>query len=480
MQRVWVTSGQLLQEAGYDASTGQLTVTVIKPGVSKNNRYYSPELLKKSAGIFEGCKMFADHQTDKESQARPEGSVNNWVATMGKPWVESDGTVKAKAAVIDPPFKAKLDLLAKNNQLGNMGVSIRAIGEATDGEVGGKKVKMIESLISARSVDFVTFAGAGGQVDMLEAACNDFDLDVVTEAQLKERRPDLITILERDFSDKERTKLAGTGAAMSDGSYPITSEQDLKNAIQAIGRAKNPAAVKAHIKSRAKSLGRSDLIPDNWRESMSTENKEGVGYCPPMTAAEHDGKADGHQAKADELKAGDKKDAHQAAADAHSKAADAIMSAHKASALANLHESNRDAEGDNMINTQLAKELKEALAENALLKATTKKAEAKSTRTVKLTASKLPAAAVTRLEQHFSESIDNKGLDEAIVAEQEYIKTLGAPIQRNAGASDNGSPNLQESETKIADLKKRQYEAAKSSGASEAEAIAESGYKPAK
>ncbi|HWX94495.1 MAG TPA: hypothetical protein VNY29_17835 [Terriglobales bacterium] len=150
-------------------SNGKLSLTVIQPGVSKNNRYYSPELLKKSYGIFEGCKMFADHATDSESKQRPEGSVNNWVASIDKVWAESDGTVKATAVVVDEAFKQKLTNLAKAGLLSQMGVSIRAFGEASDGEVGGKKVKIIESLDGARSVDFVTFAGAGGQVEAIES-----------------------------------------------------------------------------------------------------------------------------------------------------------------------------------------------------------------------------------------------------------------------------------------------------------------------
>lgn len=147
---------------------GEITFTVIKPGWSKNNRYYSPTLLKSSANIFEGAKMFADHATDKESSARPEGSVNNWVANITKVWSESDGTVRATAKVIDPQFKAKLGLLGESNLLNTMGVSIRAMGEAKDGEAEGRKGKIIESLKAARSVDFVTFAGAGGQVENLQ------------------------------------------------------------------------------------------------------------------------------------------------------------------------------------------------------------------------------------------------------------------------------------------------------------------------
>lgn len=77
----------------------------------------------------------------------------------------------------------------------------------------------------------------------------------------------------REFSNKERADLAESGKALPDGSYPIKSVQDLKNAIQSIGRAKNPARVRAHIKTRAQALGRSDLIPDSWKAAKATFTK---------------------------------------------------------------------------------------------------------------------------------------------------------------------------------------------------------------
>lgn len=53
---------------------------------------------------------------------------------------------------------------------------------------------------------------------------------------------------------------------MKDGSYPIVTIKDLKNAIQAFGRTgKNKEATKAHIKKRARALGKTDLLPDNWK-----------------------------------------------------------------------------------------------------------------------------------------------------------------------------------------------------------------------
>lgn len=70
--------------------------------------------------------------------------------------------------------------------------------------------------------------------------------------------------LKREFTQDERDAAAGSGAAMPDGSFPIKSKADLKNAIAAIGRAKNPAKAKAHIKERARALGAEDMLPEGW------------------------------------------------------------------------------------------------------------------------------------------------------------------------------------------------------------------------
>lgn len=72
----------------------------------------------------------------------------------------------------------------------------------------------------------------------------------------------------RAFKAEQRRKLADEGKAMPDGSFPIATVEDLRNAIQAIGRAKDPEAVKRHIRKRARALGQEDLIPDAWTAAV--------------------------------------------------------------------------------------------------------------------------------------------------------------------------------------------------------------------
>jgi hypothetical protein len=194
-----------LQESGYDPSKGELTITIIKPGFNKSkSRYYPASTLKNDHAIFEGAKMFADHATDTEAKTRPEGSVHNWVGNVTRTWAEGDGTVRGTAVVVDPVFKAKLDKLKETDLLKEMGVSIRAIGRGRKTDVEGTETNYIEGFVAARSVDFVTFAGAGGMVEAMESdeQQNELDVDLVTEAQLRQRRPDLVVLIESQAKEQ--------------------------------------------------------------------------------------------------------------------------------------------------------------------------------------------------------------------------------------------------------------------------------------
>jgi hypothetical protein len=73
------------------------------------------------------------------------------------------------------------------------------------------------------------------------------------------------------YTDEERKALADKGFALSDGSFPIKNLDDLKNAIQAYGRAKDQARAAKFIVKRAKALGAEDLIPDteDFQKSLS-------------------------------------------------------------------------------------------------------------------------------------------------------------------------------------------------------------------
>jgi hypothetical protein len=82
-----------------------------------------------------------------------------------------------------------------------------------------------------------------------------------------------------DDTDKElavvsrrvRERLAQEGKALKDGSFPIRNVSDLRNAVQAYGRAKpgSKGAVRKHIMKQARALNRKDLIPETWKVASS-------------------------------------------------------------------------------------------------------------------------------------------------------------------------------------------------------------------
>jgi hypothetical protein len=102
----------------------------------------------------------------------------------------------------------------------------------------------------------VMVAGENGV--MLEEDCQDCD----GEGTIKTVEPDTE---KKAYSDRQRSNMADKGEALPDGSFPIRTVGDLKNAVQSFGRAKDKAKVKAHIKARAEALGKQDVLPDKWK-----------------------------------------------------------------------------------------------------------------------------------------------------------------------------------------------------------------------
>lgn len=71
-----------------------------------------------------------------------------------------------------------------------------------------------------------------------------------------------------DLSTAGRAAMAKKKTAMADGSWPIPNTAFLKKAIQALGRGKKSSVtVKAWIIKRAKALGATGMLPDDWNVS---------------------------------------------------------------------------------------------------------------------------------------------------------------------------------------------------------------------
>jgi len=76
-----------------------------------------------------------------------------------------------------------------------------------------------------------------------------------------------VTEERKKFTAQQRQDLADKGHALDDGSFPIVDCEDVSNAVNLVGHAKDPAKARAHIVKRAKALG--CKLPDSWQESRS-------------------------------------------------------------------------------------------------------------------------------------------------------------------------------------------------------------------
>src|ERR1700738_572083 len=86
-----------------------------------------------------------------------------------------------------------------------------------------------------------------------------FKMDEISAVDRPAQAHAKVVLMKRDFSASERRSDAKSGAAMPDGSFQIENAEDVANARRLAGKAKDPAAARAHIARRAKALGLSKL-----------------------------------------------------------------------------------------------------------------------------------------------------------------------------------------------------------------------------
>ena len=190
-----------------------VTVKVIEPGWGSSG-YYPPDVLARDgkAVFTKGVKMFWDHATAKEEAERPEGKLDLLAGELitDAAWQDKGpaGAGLYADAKVFGRFKDAVSELAPH-----IGVSIRAMGKAKEGEADGKKGRVINALTAAKSVDFVTMPGAGGKViELFEAARKPPErIDEVTKEEAERLQTENASLKERvrELSE-ENAKLTGT------------------------------------------------------------------------------------------------------------------------------------------------------------------------------------------------------------------------------------------------------------------------------
>lgn len=244
---------------------GKARIVVIKAGfnVSKE-RFYPAEVLRRDFKIFEGVKMYADHPTAQEDKERPERSIRDFVAILSDVSVDEAGTVSGIATIVEPWMLQKLANLQDKGMLNQMGVSINAVASASKADVQGVKTMLVERLIAARSVDFVTEAGAGGTVLALEADSRN-DIDLIDLDSLKGRRPDLVQALETEAkieATKEAKKLMEQIEELKQVKEANTVLANENTKLKADAEAAATAKTQAEVKAAVESAVAASTLPD--------------------------------------------------------------------------------------------------------------------------------------------------------------------------------------------------------------------------
>jgi hypothetical protein len=149
---------------------GRARAKLIAPGWGSSGYYPADVLRRDGPQVFKaGTKMFLDHPTAAEESARPEGSITNLAAVLledARFENGNDGPGLYAPIEVRSAFREDINELAPH-----IGVSIRASGKARIGDAEGRRGPIVEAITAARSVDFVTTAGAGGRiVELFEAA----------------------------------------------------------------------------------------------------------------------------------------------------------------------------------------------------------------------------------------------------------------------------------------------------------------------
>lgn len=143
---------------------GTMMVKLIQPGWGSSGYYPQDVLERDGPKVFgKGTKMYWNHPTAEEERARPEGDLRNLAAELvGDARWDANGTAGAglyAEAKVFGDYRQALEELAPH-----IGLSIRASGKGTRGLAEGREGLVLSGITGARSVDFVTLPGAGGQV----------------------------------------------------------------------------------------------------------------------------------------------------------------------------------------------------------------------------------------------------------------------------------------------------------------------------
>ena len=265
-----------LQEAVLDPANYTVRVKLVKAGWSTNGRYYSDQMLREHASVWNGLKAYADHPTLTERRERPVRSVKdaagryeNAIHENGATWADFKVIGTARDWLwpwIEESVATKQDLL---------GLSINALGQTSKGEAEGRKGLIVEAITHANSVDVVTEPAAGGGFEQLMMSDDGWTravLDSVSLEEVREARPELIEALKKEWQtvrDSAALEEANERANRAEAQAEALIEE--KRTLEAQLQYAQVAIARTDKERRVDSLLEGAKLPGEWCSALRTE-----------------------------------------------------------------------------------------------------------------------------------------------------------------------------------------------------------------
>jgi len=226
-----------------------VNIRVMRPGWgnAKDNHYYPAETIVRDIHVFEGLKMYTtDHKADEKKEPTEVAVVEKCPS-----YFEEDGSAVARVIIFDPAFAEKTRNRAVADKLHTLECSIVGTGKVRNGEVDGRKGKIVEAITVGQGIDWVTRGGAGGRALNLaeseDQSNSGGDSDMAEEHKEKEQVEESQT--EEQVTEVVLLSETAVAAILDEATLPDAAKTRLKAAEY-----ENEEAVKGAVSAEVKYL----------------------------------------------------------------------------------------------------------------------------------------------------------------------------------------------------------------------------------